>query len=488
MRSTSRRHSERVEGSGTSGRLRLLAALRAAGAALLTLAAAAHGGAIDLGSRLEMFVDGHLIESVYGDASMRLNLPVKREVVLTTDKPWESATSTYFTVFRDGDRVRMYYRGAASDGDRPDQFTCYAESRDGVHFERPNLGLYEFNGSKENNICYVGAESSAFAPFKDENPNAKPDERYKAVCYRVVNKTGTVFAMASPDGLRWRRMSEEPVLPPGTFDSLNTAHWDPAIGKYRLFGRYWTGAGWTGFRGIQSSLSDDCLHWEKPRANEYADGVPLEHFYTNAVTRAPGVPHVLLSFPMRFVPERTKVPEHKHRGVSDAVFMASRDGVRWDRTFRESWVRPGQDQRNWTERSNMPAWGIVETSPDEWSMYVSEHYRWPDNRLRRVTVPRGRFASVRGGVAGGGVVTKGVTFAGKRLVLNYATSAAGEVRVEVLGEDGTVLGASEPLFGDELDGVVSWRGGFELAKLTGQAVRVRFVVNDADVYAFRFAE
>ena len=64
----------------------------------------------------------------------------------------------------------------------------------------------------------------------------------------------------------------------------------------------------------------------------------------------------------------------------------------------------------------MPAWGIVQTSPDEFSMYVSEHYRWPDNRLRRVTVRRHGFASVHAGFGGGEFTTPVLTFGGDRLV------------------------------------------------------------------------
>jgi hypothetical protein len=283
-------------------------------------------------------------------------------------------------------------------------------------------------------------------------------------------------------------MSEEPVLPPGSFDSLNTAFWDPQIKRYRLFGRYWTKGNFRGVRGIQSSASDDFLHWDKPVPNEYPAGAPPEHFYTNAVTPAPGAPHILLSFPMRFVPDRKKVSRHPEPGVSDAVFMASRDGVHWDRSFREAWVRPGPDERNWTERSNMPAWGILDTAPDEWSMYVSEHYRWPDNRLRRVTVPRGRLASAHAGAKGGELVTKPITFAGRQLVLNYATSAVGSVQVEIQDSDGKTLATSDPLFGDEFDAAVSWQGGVDLAKFAGRPVRLRFVLRDADVYAFHIGD
>jgi hypothetical protein len=139
---------------------------------------------VPLGSRVEMFVDDWLIDSNRspGNVSLQLQAPLKREIVLVTGKPWEGPDSAYFTVFQDGPLVRLYYRGIVPAGDTSaGQVTCYAESTDGVHFTRPNLGLFEFQGSKENNIIYRGIEAHNFAPFRDANPAAQPEERYKAL-------------------------------------------------------------------------------------------------------------------------------------------------------------------------------------------------------------------------------------------------------------------------------------------------------------------
>ena len=102
------------------------------------------------------------------------------------------------------------------------QVTCYAESTDGIHFVRPNLGLHEIDGSKENNVILSGVASHNFAPFLDTNPAAKPDERYKAVAGLQSN----LFAFGSPDGIHWKKLQPEPVMTKGTFDSLNLAFWD----------------------------------------------------------------------------------------------------------------------------------------------------------------------------------------------------------------------------------------------------------------------
>jgi len=196
---------------------------------------------------------------------------------------------------------------------------------------------------------------------------------------------------------------------------------------------------------------------------------------------------------MRFLPKRerhTEGMDYPGGGLSDAVFITSRDGVHWDRTFMEAWLRPGLDARNWTHRSATPAVGILETAIGEWSMYASEHYGWDDNQLRRLTLRPHGFASIHGGYPGGEMVTRALVHPGAVLRLNYATSAAGDVRVEIQDESGSPipgygLDDATPLFGDELDAPVAWKGGSSIS-LTGRAVRLRFALRDADVYAMRF--
>ena len=427
--------------------------------------------------------------------SLKLHTPIRREVVLTTDKPWEGKASAYFTVFQDGPRIRLYYRGyIPKGGDTSDQqVTCYAESSDGIHFTRPNLGLYEFQGSTENNIVYRGVEAHNFAPFLDSIPKAKAEEKYKA----VGGLESKLFGFVSPDGIHWKKIQNKPVMTKGQFDSLNLVFWDEQIKVYRCYSRTWTGSGYTGFRAVQSSASQDFFHWNAPVPNRLraADGseAPHEHFYTSATTPCPGAPHYYLSFPMRFIPDRTKLGSIKEPGVSDAVFLSSRDGTNWDRTFLEAWARPGLDERNWTHRSNMPACGIVQTSSNEFSMYISEHYDWPDNRLRRLTLRRHGFGSAHADNIGGEFTTHPLIFTEKNLILNYSSSAAGSMRVEVQDEQGEPLpgfslAESDLLFGDELDATVKWKSAKNLAGLVGKPIRLRFALKDADLFSFKFSQ
>ena len=139
---------------------------------------ATHGNVIDIGSRRELMVDDHLIDSMTDRAELRLHHPIEQNTTFTCDQPWEGNWSGSPTLFQDGDLYRMYYRGSTWPGVRkPYQFyQCYAESDDGIHWTRPELGLVEFDGSSKNNI--ILRKNGAFEPFKDSNPDCPPAQRY----------------------------------------------------------------------------------------------------------------------------------------------------------------------------------------------------------------------------------------------------------------------------------------------------------------------
>ena len=442
---------------------------------------------VDIEMRWEPLVDRHLMDRLEG-ATHRLHAPVRREVAMEMNGPCECSTSYYYNLFRDEDRVRLYYRGmhALQPDGATQQTANLAESTDGIHFTRPNLGAVEVNGSTDNNVVWFDHGAHNFSVFRDRNPACDPEQRYKAVGSGTdSDDIQRLYGFSSPDGVHWRKIQEKPFSIPGGFDSLNVPFWDALQGCYRLFSRY--GDSVRHVRAVQSSQSDDFFHWTDPVQHEYADGAPWEQFYTNATVPCPGAEHVLLSFPMRFVPDRTRSTEgmdYPGEGISDSVFMSSRDGVHWDRPFLEAWLRPGLDQCNWTHRNIMPATGIIPTAPEEWSMYVGENYGWKTNLLRRVTVRPMGFASVNGSPEGGELLTRVLTFAGKRLYLNYSTSATGSLAVAICDPDGRPLDGFDemsPMFGDELDAPVA----YDLSRVRGKSVRLRFRLKDADLFALR---
>jgi len=125
------------------------------------------------------------------------------------------------------------------------------------------------------------------------------------------------------------------------------------------------------------------------------------------------------------------------------------------------------------------------------SIYVGRHYGHPTWHIQRMTLRLDGFASVNASYVGGQMITKPLKFKGSRLEINYSTSAAGGLRVEIQdGKGQTIPGFSleecSEIIGDEISRVVSWERGVEVGSLAGETIRLRFVMKDADLYSLRF--
>lgn len=494
---------------------------------------AADSEPIHVGDRRELFVEDTLIESLSGDASLRLHHPTPREIVLEHDAPWEGTGSGYHSVFRDDDRYRMYYKawhievseGKIDTGRHP-LFCCYAESEDGIHWTKPKLGIHEFEGSTDNNITLASgtygelkADAGHPAVFRDENPDAPESARYKAIV-RSSGKRG-LLVFGSPDGIHWEPLSREPILNGvGAFDSQNLAFWDPVLGKYRAYWRAFsegtiTDEAWKpgGYRIIRTATSADLVDWSKFQDLTYEDS-PAEHLYTNQVKPYHRAPHLLIGFPARYIdrgpsesmsalpdPEdreqrASSNPRYGH-AITEGLLMASRDGVHFKR-WNEGFLRPGIERPGtWHYGAQYLAWHVVETAsalpgaPPELSLYATESY-WhgEGSALRRYTLRLDGFVSVKAGWKGGELVTKPLVLEGNSLSLNFATSAAGGVQVEIQGVDGEAipgfsLADCPVLFGDSVDRTVHWKNGTDLSPASGRPIRLRFLLKDADVYSFK---
>ena len=201
-----------------------------------------------------------------------------------------------------------------------------------------------------------------------------------------------------------------------------------------------------------------------------------------------------MGFPNRYVPERKPTIDHADGdGINDALFMTSRDGVHWHR-WLDAWVRPGLDELNWTERNNYPVWGIVATSPTEWSMYITEHYRHAPlpTRMRRLAIRPWGFVALHAEHTGGEMLTAPFIFAGAELRLNAATSAAGAIQVEIQHATGRplpgfTLADMTPWYGNALEAPMRWKGG-TLAPYAGTPIRLRIRLQDADIFSLQFTE
>lgn len=479
------------------------------------------GDVVNIGSRLELMVDEFLIEECSGGARRKMHRPHPKNVAIGHDESWEG-NCQYHTIFKDGDIHRMYYRTAGRNA-------AYAESTDGgMTFQKPGLGIIEVNGSKQNNLVWKGDPiGHNLTPFKDTNPDCKPDHRYKA----IGGVDDGVFALVSPDGIHWEKLAEDYMIRDGHFDSQNVAFWDGQRGHYRAYYRDWhrgprqrlRGIMTTRItRGIKTATSEDFLNWTEGRWLKYPDAfdgdILLEnvHLYTNVIKPYYRAPHIFIGFPQRYVEREfgassQQLPnsesneqllrriERKY-ALTETVLMTSRDAQCFSH-WPEAFIRPGLRKDRWAYNDNAVAWQVIETVADgpgdmlDLSLYVLEGSRdgAEHTQLRRYALRLDGFASINAPLSGGEMVTRPIRFEGNRLVINYSTSAAGRLRVEIQDANGQPipefsLSKCDEIYGDQLEHTVSWQDQHNVADIEGSPVRLRFVLEDADLYSFAFQD
>jgi hypothetical protein len=457
---------------------------------------------LDIGSRRELMVDHYLIDQLEG-AELRLSTPIERGKAFDFDLPHEGAFSLYLSIVTlpDGS-FRAYYRGlpAVVDDDGATEVTVYAESVDGIHWTKP-----------ENNIVLLSSigfrVTHNFTVFYDGKSGVPEDERWKGI--GGLDKDGLI-RFVSADGIVWRKFrGDERMLPPhegSRYDSQNLAFWSEAEGLYICYFRTHKDiAGMKRLRGISRATSPDFINWTEEGEMKFrmTDGseAPPEHLYTNQTGAYMRAPHIYVATAARFMPGRQVLTDEEAKEVdvdlgyfndiSDGIFMTSRGGTTYDRTFLEGFVRPGLGLGNWTSRTNYLAANVIQTGPEEMSFFVSRNYGQPNHFLSRFSLRLDGFASLHAGYAGGAMITKPFHFSGSKLEINFATSAAGDLRFELQNEAGQPLTGyaledSREIIGDQISRIVLWNKGSDVADLAGQVVRLRVVLKDADLFAFQF--
>ncbi len=427
--------------------------------------------ALDLGSRLQLFVDGSLIAALRG-AELRLHEPQPQPLARSP------LTGGYVTVIKDGALFRGYYRdytpgyaGPFDDGNAG-EITCYAESVNGHEWARPDPGLYPACGTPNAILAGQAPFSHNFSPFLDTRPGVDPRERFKALAGN--HPGGGLCAFASADGVRWSKLREAFVLTSHdfAFDSQNVSFWSEAEGCYVCVFRSWqTPHG--RLRTLSRSTSPDFVNWSTPVA--LAVNLPDEHLYTSQTHQYFREPSWLIALPTRFVPARGESTE--------ILFMAARAGQPFARLFKEAFIRPGFDPARWGNRANYAALNVVPTADGEMSIYHA-------GSGRRYTLRTDGFISVRGPFGGGEMLTQPFVISGDTLRFNISTSATGQAQVELRDSDGRALpgfGVDDcaPIVTDSIAHHVTWTGGRALRELAGRVVHMRGVLHDADLYSFQ---
>jgi len=443
----------------------------------------------------QLFVDDYLIASTVN---------VKRTVhqaskhpgnpLMADHTPWEGRGPIFPIVRREHGKFRMWYAGNSRvtlpNGIGVRFPALYAESDDGIHWTRPELGLHECNGSKANNI--VIPSGNLFGLHVDES-EPDPKRRYKGIVWHepeFVPREG-YFLYTSPDGIHWSRERPEPLalslsgytMPQSGIGDTSIFRWDRRLGRYVgdvkfvLPGKMRT-------RGMMES--DDLIHWTRPRMTIYPDALddPDSQIYAHLSFCYESM---WLGFLRVMHTERTK--GYRQTTVE---LTASRDGRHWYRVGNREEVIPLGSEDEWDTDYHAPAWDPIPVGNELWIYYRGGKVR--RNLTRRcdlglAKIRRDGFVSLDAADELGSVLTRPLTFSGRRLFLNADIAPGGHVSVGVLSAD------KQPLAGYSLadatlirDGglaqPVAWKTENEIPLSRDAHLRLTFQLKNARLYSF----
>ncbi len=480
---------------------------------------------INIGNRREFFWDDTMLDTKRTRTTFKMHEPIKRECVIKFDKPLVHADGCHFIkVLQDGDIYRMYVHLQRTYKHPNRKGWCspevYFESKDGIHWEAPNLGICECEGSKDNNIMFdynsddhMQQIHNGFRVMIDPRPECPPEEKYKA----LADIDMKLHVYTSGDGIHFKHSHELPLK--GIMDSVNSLIWDPAKKMFRCFFRDYhpnphpMDGGW--YRDIRVSDSEDLINWTDSKILSYDTYMDWQ-LYTNAISPYYRGDHVMVGFPARYVTRPcvwsdnfAEMKGHelrKHRlenntprtasDISEGLFMTSRDGYHWKR-YNNAFLRPGPEHLyNWEYGGCYISAGLIETKSmypgcdNEISFFCGEK-RWSGEagEVYRYTIRLDGFVSQNAEWdstwESPALVTKKFIYDGDELYINFATSAYGHMQITLRAEDGSCIETDE-IFGDSTDRHVRFKNGKSPADLKGKPVTMEVRMRDADFYSFKF--
>ncbi len=449
-------------------------------------------GVVELGARKYLFIDDALLES-HDNLKFVCNPPVDR----TELNFWPDRSAWRPSVVDVDGKIYLYApESYGSDNGN----TNLRISEDGVKFSKPNLGLYEFDGTTDN--PFIISRRPMYATyFKDLRTGVRAEAKYKMTAW--LSNRG-IYLYVSPDGIHWRR-NETAMLPILSGGDAET-YWDDQRGLYCTFLRRDTGhytkenpghgraevyfetrevfKTW-GFKKLAKpyfhTFSLPCPTGEGPT---YFKENPTGQVYRSRAIKYPWAPDVYLSFPWRFK------PDDETRRVDLGI---SRDGLNWKFFAHEQWY--AEPPEGAEEVVSM--YGLIRRGDEIWQ-YIDEGGAHGSTRGRKTTRIYARvkqrldgFVSLDASEKSGTALTRALKFEGGKLYLNV--KAAGKVLVEICDEDGKgIEGFSmsdcDPVSTDSVRHQVTWGGKSNIAKLSGRTVRLRFSMQGAKLYALQFVK
>ncbi len=441
----------------------------------------------DMTGDWRLFVDDYLVASKTNvERQYHPFQKHKANPLILPDQPWEKDVVSVNTVLpnEDGTGYRMwYYCWTYREGKRR-SYNCYAVSKDGITWEKPDLGLTEGpDGTKHNNIVPGGGSSIIHTPWHPD-----PQRRYHAVT------GGKYFASASPDGLHWTRLSQDSVVSGG---DVGNFRYDPHRRKFLAYVKVGSNVSGLSRRSVGFAESSDITRFPELVRIMAPDDFDDRWVNPNTVQRTHfyGCPVFLyesMYLGMLWIYEATDLEEGYFHGPIYTQLVTSQDGFHWHRQEgdRTSMLAQGKPPRSW-DQGMIVGQSMIRVG-DELRLYYSG-YDGPHDYLPfhsgigLATLRKDGFASIDAGDGPGEVVTRRIRNGRDPLHLNYR-AGGGDLRVEILDGGGRVLpGFSrddcDPLEGDHVDRVVTF-GGKPAWPDNVDTVRLRFVMRNASLFSF----
>jgi hypothetical protein len=452
---------------------------------------------LDIRDTPQFFADDAIVEAAEG-LTRRIHPLVKANdghPILTRERDWEGGDVRPLTVLPPGaDGLwRMWYSSAGrktAGPDLPHNLVHLAMSRDGVHWERPNLNLLQADGIRDNNILAYddGTPCSGACRVFFEPDEPDPARRYKMMYYLP-----SYYLAFSADGLTWHRHSEQPVWPNGAGDGLEETNFflrDERLGLYRGYMRVWRRH--QTLRTLSLGHSQDLEHWDGPKiiwiaGPEFGPGAQI---YGMAVHQEPGL---YWGFPWISYSDLPHDP--RWRQTIRLKLAWSREGQEW------SALNPEQDVLPLGEEGAFDSNMILTQCPPvshggRLRLYYTGTATKHDRHAKTLDIGLaegrpGGFLSLRA-ERDGVLLTRRLLMRGEAIRVNARTEPGGSVRAELLNDGGAILarfGAdrSDPLAGDGQDRELTWGGSGDLSSIYGQSVYLRFYLQRADLFSFRLA-
>ncbi len=430
--------------------------------------------------------------------------------VVKFDRPWEGTDQTggpylYGTVLSDDGVLRMWYH-CFSGGYR----NCYAESKDGLQWNKPNLGLRDFNGSKDNNLVLTVTQTAGEKPpFKDmgqchlpsviKRPwEPDPAKRYALFCYATDYKHPRVAF--SPDGLRWTFVPE--TREKGLFTSADVINFffDPYRKRYAATWKTLDRRG----RAVGVAFSDDGLKWTKPLDGPVfvADdldpdatqiyGMPVFP-YQGLYIGQPWLYHARWLKYGNYTDQRMTDAENDSPCTVDVQLAWSWDLINWTRPDRRQPFIARGKQGAFDAGQIYTAIAPVQLGEKLYFYYGG--FDGPHNgqalkaAIGLATLRLDGFCSMHAGDDEGWLVTRREVFGVPKITINATTAPGGYVIAEILDRDGKPIpGFSRsdcnPFTGDATHHTLTWKSDALPASFAVQEKKLRFYLKNADLYSY----